>query len=91
LKSENQLWAGNVICYSQSGFMPKLTRKFDKLKAKVEKLEVEDLALRTSIAKKLARLGASQNALQRALPRSAGLRRCFGAGLECFGNNPDSN
>jgi chaperonin cofactor prefoldin len=74
---------------AQSGFMPNLTRKFDKLKEKVEKLEKEDLDLRTSIAKKLARLDASQNALQKSLHRSAGLQgwRC----LDCFGNNPDLN
>jgi cytoplasmic iron level regulating protein YaaA (DUF328/UPF0246 family) len=52
--------------------MPNLTRKFDKLKEKVEKLEKEDLALCTSIAKKLARLDASRNALQKSLHRSAG-------------------
>jgi len=71
--------------------MPNLTRKFDRLKEKVEKLEKEDLALCTSIAKKLARLDASQNALQKSLHRSAGLHSCRGAGLDFFGNNPDSN
>jgi hypothetical protein len=71
--------------------MHNLTRKFDKLKEKVEKLEKEDLALCTSIAKKLARLDTRQNALKKSLHSSAGLHGCLGAGLGCVGNNPDSN
>ena len=68
----------------QNGFMPNLTRKFDKLKEKVEALEKEDLALRSSIAKKLACLDATQNALQKSLHRSAGLHSCLGAGFGLF-------
>jgi chaperonin cofactor prefoldin len=71
--------------------MPNLTRKFDRLKERVEKLEKEDLALCKSIAKKLARLDASRNVLQKSLHRSAGLHGCRGTRLDCFGNNPDSN
>jgi hypothetical protein len=71
--------------------MPNLTRRFDKLKEKVETLEKEDLALCKSIAKKLARLDASQNVLQKSLHRSVGLHGCLDAGLDCSGNNPDSN
>jgi hypothetical protein len=66
LKSEIQLWAGNVVFMAHSGFMPKLTKDITERLAeeRFKQFEKSDSAILRTIARRQKRLDANQNALR---------------------------